>query len=175
MPRSAKRMASSSYVKGTSRMPGLGLGYRTISFAIVPLPLLPILYLAFMPLKDHRSQNGCPKTGETASSVALCQSDAFATYPLTSASALAPPPHFPTVSSAMRSLPITMRTTAHSGRFVAGASPPTTPTTTAPLPITSVPLPGASCPLGTHVQASTAPLPSKTIPMPCVARSLTLT
>ena len=175
MPRSMKQTASNSCVKGTSHMLGLGLGCKTIFFGTVPLPPLLTSYLAFTPPRDHQSQSGSQKMEETASSVALCQSDAFATYPPTSASALAPPLHSPTISNATRSLPIIMRTTAHFGRFAAGVLPLTTPTTTVPLPTTSAPSPDASFPLGTHVQASSAPPLSKTIPMLCVARSLTLT
>ena len=168
-------MASSSYVKDTSRMLGLDLDYKVTFFGTAPLPHLLTSYLAFTPPRDHQSQSGSQKMEETASSVALCQSDAFATYPPTNASALALPLHSPTASNATKSPPITMRMTAHFGRFAAGALPLTTPTTTAPLPTTSAPSPGASCPLGTHAQASTAPPPFKIIPMPCVARSLTLT
>ena len=175
MPRNAKQTGSNFCVKSTSHMLGLGLGYKTIFFAIVPLPLLLTSYLAFMPPRDHQSQSGSQKTEETASSVTLCQSDAFATYPPISASALAPPPHSPTVSSATRSPQIITKTTAHFGRFATGALPLTTPTTIAPLLIINAPSPGASFPCGTYVQASSAPPLFKIIPMPCVVRSLTLT
>ena len=168
-------MASNSCVRDTSHTLELGLGCKTIFFGTAPLPHLPTSYLAFTPPRDHQSQSGSPKTEETASSVVLCQSNAFAAYPPTNASALAPPPHSLTASSATRSHPIITKTTAHFGRFAAGVSPLTTPTMTVPLPTTSAPSPDASCPLGTHAQASSAPLPFKIIPMPCVVRSLTLT
>ena len=156
-------------------MLGPGLGYRTISSEIVLLPLLPTLYHAFTLPRDHQSRSGSQKMGETASSVVLCQSNAFAIYPLTSASALNLPPHSPTVSNTMRSPPTTTKMTALCGRFAAGVSPPTMLTTTVPPLTTNALSPGVSCPLGTLVQASSAPLPFKTIPMPCVARSLMLT
>ena len=175
MPRNAKRMASNFCVKGTSHMLVLGLGCKTTFFRIVHLPPLLTSYPAFMLPRDHRNQSGSQRMEETASSVALYQSDAFATYPPTSVSALTPPLHSPTASNAMRSLPTTTKMTAHSGRFATGALPLTMPTMIALPPITSVPSPGASFLPGTHAWASSAPLPSRTIPMLCVARSLMLT
>ena len=175
MPKSTRRTASSSCVKGISHMLGLGLGCRVTFFAIVPLPLLLTSYLTFMLPRDHQSQSGSQKMEETASSVALCQSDAFATYLPTSASTLAPPLHSPTASNAMRSPQTTMKTTAHFGRFATGASPLIMLTMTAPPLTTNAPSPGALSLPGTHAQASSAPPPSRITPMPCVARSLTLT
>ena len=118
MPRSMKQMASNFCVRGTSHMLGLGLGCKTIFFATVPLPLLLTSYLAFMPPRDCQSQNGSRKIEETASSVTLCLSDAFAIYPHTSASALALPPHSLTVSNATRSPPTTTKMTALCGRCI---------------------------------------------------------
>ena len=114
-------MASSFCVRGTSHMLGPGPGCKITFFGIILLAPLLTSYLAFTPLRDHQSQSGSQKMEETVSSVALCQSDAFATYPPTNASALTPPLHSPTVSNATRSLPTTTKTTALYGRSVDGA------------------------------------------------------
>ena len=144
-------MANNFCVKGTSHMLRLGLGCRTTSFMIVPLPPLLTSYLAFMPLKDHQNWNGPQGRAETALSAAPYLSSAFVPYPARSASVLIPLPHSSIVLNAMRITLTTMRTTAPSERSAAGALPLTMPITTAAPLTTNAPLPGALSSPGTHV------------------------
>jgi hypothetical protein len=109
--------------KGTLCMLELGLGYRTIFFALTPLHLLPVSFHEFMQRKVHLSQSGSTKMDVTVSNVRQSRSNAFALSPVRNVSGLGPPLPSHTALNAIRTHPTTTRMTAPYGRSVAGVLP----------------------------------------------------